>query len=521
MKYDPLVILYPKIPIHTSCGMRRQCGWAQAAKVDSLDRKGQPFNSFCQSLTDSTAVVRGGKVIVKGRHFKHRVSSSQASDHDLYELSKKRSTKTVVRLPRKKQRKTTNPNDYSFMSIDSCLPQSCVQPTENKTAHQSILSLDATNELQRHLSLQFQENPLQPREDGQVDDTFLDKRVGSSSSRQWSQIQRSLSDLVLDQDPGLAAGKEEADKHRARIEALDRQQTERQAQLAQRSLSSQDRLSYWQTIHQTLGDAQEAVPSSSTQPAPSFLPMREEKNDQQRAPPLHCLAAPLRRALDKAIDVRRSLLTERSGQSVYDALTMDERQSSVGHGYKRYLSAMALLDTFSIKLSPTQRQFAVYILFTQARHIMGDDYSFYRDKILSDFNRTEENFATLLTCPRRFGKSTVVAIVCAILMKVCPGKKFKIAATSLHIGVMMMKLCVKFYSELDPEGSTVITDSRRCFRTRPSNCDGSMTNEHLTAKGYFNELRPIPRGVDSTYSLFILVLSVCSKKCHVVERKTE
>jgi hypothetical protein len=114
----------------------------------------------------------------------------------------------------------------------------------------------------------------------------------------------------------------------------------------------------------------------------------------------------------------------------YDLQTMDLRVSDRGSGRRRYEAIQQALNSMGLERAPHQVQFHNTALDANAKHIYKDDYEQCLEEIYKRTGLNEIRHYILVQTPRRFGKTTMVAMLVAALIAFCPNIRIGIFSTS-------------------------------------------------------------------------------------------
>jgi hypothetical protein len=154
-------------------------------------------------------------------------------------------------------------------------------------------------------------------------------------------------------------------------------------------------------------------------------------------------------------------------------------------GMKFFNEGMCLLDSFDLTRSNDQCKFHDAIMLTLAQHILKDDYACMREKLLLRFNRTTQNMGALILCPRRWGKSTSVAMALAVCLRICRGINIVIFSTGTDSTTTLLQMTRDFYLQL-PDAEQRITINRKdMICTLPADLDCSQgSNSQMRRKQF-------------------------------------
>jgi hypothetical protein len=162
--------------------------------------------------------------------------------------------------------------------------------------------------------------------------------------------------------------------------------------------------------------------------------------------------------------------THRRMQPQYELLTTRNEDNEDGiEGLEYFNEGMRLLDCFSFVRSADQRRFHDAIMITMARHIIKDDYLLVRERLLRRFKLKSQNMATLILCPRRWGKSTSVAMVLAVMLRVSRGIDIVIFSTGEDSSATLLQMTKDFYLQLPGAEKRITVNRRGMICTLPAN----------------------------------------------------
>lgn len=143
----------------------------------------------------------------------------------------------------------------------------------------------------------------------------------------------------------------------------------------------------------------------------------------------------------------------------------------ISQGMQLFNYGMILLDKFSLVRSLDQRRFHDAIMMTVAPHILKDDYLSGREALFRRFKRTSQNMATLILCPRRWGKSTSVAMALAVLLIVCRGINIVIFSTGADSSSTLLQMTKDFFLQLPKSAERITVNRKHMLSTTPANAD--------------------------------------------------
>ena len=160
--------------------------------------------------------------------------------------------------------------------------------------------------------------------------------------------------------------------------------------------------------------------------------------------------------------------------TTYSAYTTDQRSTSIPVGLAYFEQGMQMLDSFSLTRSADQRRFHDAIMVTMAPHILKEDYLFLREEILKRFKLQAQNMATLILCPRRWGKSTSVAMALAVLMRICRGVNIVIFSTGEDSTSTLLQMTKDFFLQLPGSKERITINRRNMIATLPADMDSTV-----------------------------------------------
>jgi hypothetical protein len=172
-----------------------------------------------------------------------------------------------------------------------------------------------------------------------------------------------------------------------------------------------------------------------------------------------------------------------------DVLNEDPSSSSFCLGDIIYEKAMQLLDMFPGKRrSPDQVAFHNAIFQTCLPHIYKEDFQQSRTVLLNKLKRESFNMAALVMTPRRFGKTTAVAMAAAVLMYVCRGINIVIFSTTQDMSSKMMDKIIEFFYQLEGGVDRICTEKKGTFTVTQFGSNPTMSNRELERRGLVNRL---------------------------------
>jgi hypothetical protein len=127
------------------------------------------------------------------------------------------------------------------------------------------------------------------------------------------------------------------------------------------------------------------------------------------------------RATEAELDETRRRTAWAGAKRRWD-VSADSSSELAPPGDQRLKVIRTSLDSFEgFARSDAQKRFHVSFLQSLLPHIYGPaDFERYRDRILHENNMREVQYDTLVCTPRRFGKTTSIAMLCATLLAICP-----------------------------------------------------------------------------------------------------
>jgi hypothetical protein len=105
------------------------------------------------------------------------------------------------------------------------------------------------------------------------------------------------------------------------------------------------------------------------------------------------------------------------------------RQYRVSGGDQRLANIRRMLNCFGLVRSPDQQHFHTWFLRACLPLIYGSDYQSHHMRIMEENNITDIDSEVLIVTPRRFGKTTAVALFVTAMLLCVPGIKIAIFST--------------------------------------------------------------------------------------------
>jgi hypothetical protein len=158
-------------------------------------------------------------------------------------------------------------------------------------------------------------------------------------------------------------------------------------------------------------------------------------------------------------------------QPVYDMVIQNPQGVNVPVGLQLFEDALRLLDCFSMTRSLDQRQFHDAMMFTAAPLILQSDYLSFREALFQRFKRSSQNMATLILCPRRWGKSICGAMMIAVLLYVCRGINIVIFSTGSDCSSTFLQMVKDFFLQLPNANSRITVNRKDMICTLPADAD--------------------------------------------------
>lgn len=157
------------------------------------------------------------------------------------------------------------------------------------------------------------------------------------------------------------------------------------------------------------------------------------------------------------IDESENSATYSRVHAIYD----DMRGNLRDGGQRRYERIQAALNRMGLIREDYQVQFCNMVLDAAAKHIYREDFEACRDDIMKRRGVTEIRQEILVQTPRRFGKTTMVAMVVAALIAYCPYIKIGIFSTAQRTSKKMLAEVKKFLMMLQEDDGRTAYD-RKC-----------------------------------------------------------
>lgn len=146
-------------------------------------------------------------------------------------------------------------------------------------------------------------------------------------------------------------------------------------------------------------------------------------------------------------------------------------------GARRWALLQRTLDSLNTnggKRSLDQTRFHEAMLISCASLVMGrENFLAEREGLLAQLGRADFPFGTLILCPRRWGKSTSVAMFCASILYVCPRVRLLVMATQRKSSGLLMKATLYYYTQLPGGSARVLENNSFRVLVRSSDYVGS------------------------------------------------
>jgi hypothetical protein len=125
--------------------------------------------------------------------------------------------------------------------------------------------------------------------------------------------------------------------------------------------------------------------------------------------------------------------------SAYQVSVQDSRMSAFSMGHERLELTYQLLDSFEGKArTPDQKRVHAEIIKCAAPHIFGEDYNSARLGLLKQWGITAPHMSVMMLTPRRWGKTTSVSMIAAVMLYICPFIRITIFSTTQHMASMLL-----------------------------------------------------------------------------------
>ena len=168
---------------------------------------------------------------------------------------------------------------------------------------------------------------------------------------------------------------------------------------------------------------------------------------------------------------------------------MDSRCDTTVAGMRCLDLCFKTADKFKQKRSPDQIEFHDAIFQTCAPHIVGKkDYPLVRQQLMRRFGRTESNMAALIMTPRRWGKTTAVAMAVACMMYCSRGVTIVVFSTGQRMSTTFMDKVRGYYLELEGAGDRVAKSNGEEFVVTHSGSTKGLSPSQLAERGEVNRL---------------------------------
>jgi hypothetical protein len=127
------------------------------------------------------------------------------------------------------------------------------------------------------------------------------------------------------------------------------------------------------------------------------------------------------------------------------------RMTGSTDGDARYKKINEALDQMGLQRTDYQRQFHRMVLVACMAKIYGSHFDMCRSRIMKEHGIKEFRSEVFVVTPRRYGKTTMVAMVVAVLLVYVPGIKVCIFSTGKRASTSMLSLVASFIHKLGQE----------------------------------------------------------------------
>jgi hypothetical protein len=189
------------------------------------------------------------------------------------------------------------------------------------------------------------------------------------------------------------------------------------------------------------------------------------------------------------------------------ALACASRLKTSGHtdGDARYKKINEMLDQCGMKRTDYQRQFHHMGMMACVPHIYGKDYDMCRSRIMKTHGLKEFRSEVLVVTPRRYGKTTMVAMFVAVLLLVVAGIKICIFSTGKRSSGTLLNMITTFIHILHGEKRIVKHNQEELFVGENSLDNGLSDKSHVARENRVLEststLRSYPASEKGFFSL--------------------
>jgi hypothetical protein len=161
-----------------------------------------------------------------------------------------------------------------------------------------------------------------------------------------------------------------------------------------------------------------------------------------------------------AVELRDDVTRQQQGHdsrivSRLDAFLIESKTNAL-QGDRTLASLYAALDSCGIQRTETQRFFHQSFVLSVLPWIYGiKDFSRYREKILFQngiANSEKYNQFTLISTPRRWGKTTSVAVFCAAMLYTVPDAWISVYSTGTRASKALGNMVYKFVLRMEECG---------------------------------------------------------------------
>jgi hypothetical protein len=133
------------------------------------------------------------------------------------------------------------------------------------------------------------------------------------------------------------------------------------------------------------------------------------------------------------------------------------RSSRRTQGEEMYENIISDLNSLGLKRTEYQKQFHTAAMHACLFHIFGEDFEKLRDPLMKKYNLESLPNEVLAIMPRRYGKSTMVAMFAAVMLMRIPGIQIAIFSTGRRASSALMAKIVKFVRALPGGNARIVS----------------------------------------------------------------
>jgi len=196
----------------------------------------------------------------------------------------------------------------------------------------------------------------------------------------------------------------------------------------------------------------------------------------------------------------------------YSEEQIDENEAQQNKGMRNLrnlIDCLSRLDKMGYARSRHQMEFHRQFIIANLKNIMGEDLYPNLTQLIKEFTIDDIKLDVIIDTPRRFGKTTAVALFVASFLYTQPGKKVSIYSTGKRASASMLRLIKEILIKLAGTENVIVTSNSEVIETI---ClDGGTS----TCKSYPASINIDVSGVSCyTYqpAIFTLLLTILGQR---------